>query len=78
MFRNNELAHRLLDEPARPPRYSDLYLLVDVAATVAAKASLAVTGDHWDVEDTREARAMHSKAFWDPALKGVIEAERRQ
>jgi hypothetical protein len=78
MFRNNELAHRLLDKPARPPRYSDLYLLLDVAATVAAKASLAVMGDHWDVEDTREARAMHSKAFWDPALKGVIEAERRQ
>ena len=78
MFRNNELAHRLLDKPARPPRYSDLYLLLDVAATVAAKASLAVMGDHWDVEDTREARAMHSKAFWDPALTGVIEAERRQ
>jgi hypothetical protein len=42
---------------------------------VAAKASLAVLGDSWDVEDTCEARVLHSKAFWDPALKALIEAE---
>jgi hypothetical protein len=26
MFRNNELAHRLLDKPAPRPRYSELFL----------------------------------------------------
>lgn len=77
MFRNNELADRLLDKPALRPRYNELFLLLEIAATVAAKASLAVLGDHWDVEDTREARALHSKAFWDPALQALIEAERQ-
>jgi hypothetical protein len=65
------MADRLLDKPAPRPRYNELFLLLDVAATVAAKASLAVLGDPWDVEDTREARALHSKAFWDPALKAL-------
>jgi AbiU2 len=77
MFRNNELAHTLLDKQAPRPRYNELFLLLEIAATVAAKASLAVLGDPWDVEDTREARALHSKAFWDPALQSLIEAERQ-
>jgi hypothetical protein len=78
IFRNHALAHRLLDKPAPPPRYRELFLLLDVAAAVAAKARLAVTGVSWDVQDTRDVRTAHSKAFWDLAIKGVIEADRRR
>jgi AbiU2 len=75
-FRNRQLAHRLLDKPALPPRYRDLFLLLGVAGRVAGKARLAVTGVSWDVEETGDVWRTHSKAFWEPALKGVIEAER--
>jgi AbiU2 len=77
IFRNHNLAHRLLDKPAPPPRYRELFLLLDVAAKVAEKARLAVTGVSWDVKDTRDVWTMHSKAFWDPAIRGVIAVERR-
>jgi hypothetical protein len=77
IFRNHALAHRLLDKPAPRPRYRELFLLLDVAATIAKQARLAVTGVHWDVEDSREAWTERSKAFWEPAIKGVIDAERR-
>jgi hypothetical protein len=43
-FRNRDLAHRLLDKRAPPPRYRELFLLLDVAAAVATKARLAVMG----------------------------------
>ena len=69
-FRNDNLAHRLLDKSARPPRYCELFLLLDVAAKVAEKARLAVTGVSWDVEECRDRRRTHSKAFWDPAIRG--------
>lgn len=78
IFRNDNLAHRLLDKSAPAPRYRELFLLLDVAAKVAEKARLAVTGVSWDVEDSRDVRTMHSKAFWDPAIRGVIEANRRR
>jgi hypothetical protein len=73
-FRNRDLAHRLLDKRAPPPRYRELFLLLNVAAAVATKARLAVTGVAWDVEDTREVWTTHSKAFWDRAIKGMVEA----
>lgn len=77
IFRNHALAHRLLDKPAPRPRYRELFLLLDVAATVAEKARLAVTGVSWDVEDSREVWTTHSKAFWQPAIRGVIAAQPR-
>jgi hypothetical protein len=77
-FRNHNLAHRLLDKSAPAPQYRELFLLLDVAAEVAEKARLAVTGVSWDVKDSREVRTMHSKGFWDPAIRGVIEANRRR
>ena len=76
IFRNHNLAHRLLDKSAPAPQYRELFLLLDVAAKVAEKARLAVTGVSWDVEDSRDVRTMHSKAFWDPAIRGMIEANR--
>lgn len=78
LFRNHALAHRLLDKPTRPPRYVELFLLLDVASKVAEKARLAVTGVSWDVKDSREVWTTHSKVFWDPAIKAVIEANRRR
>jgi hypothetical protein len=65
-----------LDKSAPAPQYRESFLLLDVAAKVAEKARLAVTGVSWDVKDSRDVRTMHSKAFWDPAIRGVIEANR--
>jgi hypothetical protein len=77
-FRNHHLAHRLLDKRAPLPRYRDLFLLLEVAARVAEKARLAVTGVSWDVEESGDVWKTHCKAFWGPALKGLIEGERQR
>ena len=66
IFRNDNLAHRLLDKSAPAPRYRELFLLLDVAAKVAEKARLAVTGVSWDVEDSRDVRTMHHQGILGP------------
>lgn len=60
-FRNKRLAHSLFDkEPDQLPKYSDLYLLLDIAKEAAKFALLAVEGLHTRFDD--QARRDHENA----------------
>ncbi len=77
-FRNQQLAHSLMDQSMKSvPRFRELSLLLGVAMTVAANARLAILGRSWDIEDTRKEDMRQSRAFWEPAIMGVIKSETR-
>jgi len=77
-FRDKKLAHSLIDAVLNSlPKFEDLFLLLKVAMEVTAHARLAVAGIHWEPDDFREEGQRQGRAFWNPAIKAVIEAEQR-
>lgn len=77
-FRDKKLAHSLIDAILKSlPRYEDLSLLLNAAMTIAAHLRLAINGENWTPQDFRSESQRQGEAFWGPAIKGVLEAEKR-
>lgn len=78
-FRNRRLAHSLFDkEPEAPPRYSDLSLLLEVAAEAATHASLAVEGLNTDFGDEARRDRENAEGYAACVLDGLKRASVNQ
>jgi hypothetical protein len=75
-FRNKRLAHTL-NKPmdTAGPRYLDLITLRDTALRIASDARFAIEGVSWEPFDFLEERIRQGRAFWRPAIAGVIASE---
>ncbi|MDQ0467011.1 AbiU2 domain-containing protein [Labrys wisconsinensis] len=77
-FRDKKLAHSLIDPALKSlPRFEQLFFLLNTAMEIIAHVRLAVTGQNWQPEGFRKEARRQGKAFWSPAIKAVIEAERQ-
>lgn len=77
-FRDKKLAHSLIDVALTSlPRYEDLSLLLNVSMAITAHLRLAINGENWTPEDFHREGRRQGEAFWGPAIKGVIDAEKR-
>lgn len=76
-FRDKKLAHSLINAVLKAlPRFEQLFLLLNTAMEITAHTRLAVLGESWDPEDFRIEGRRQGKAFWEPAIRAVIEAEK--
>jgi hypothetical protein len=75
-FRNRRLAHSLFDKtPDKPPRYSDLDLLLEVAKEAAKLASMAVEGLGIDLEEEADLHRESAVGFSNCLVNGLKIAE---
>jgi hypothetical protein len=76
-FRDFKLAHTLNKRMSTDgPRFNDLTFLLESSMRIASLANFAVAGNGSDMSDTLEERRRQGRAFWGPAIAGLIEAER--
>ena len=76
-FRDKKLAHSLIDTVLKLlPRFEQLFLLLNTAMEITAHTRLTVIGENWEPEDFRREGRRQGKAFWEPAIRAVIEAEK--
>lgn len=79
MLRDKKLAHSLIDANLYLlPRYEDLSFLLEVAMAIGSHLRLAINGENWTASDFHEEACRQGKAFWLPAIKGVLESEQRR
>jgi len=79
-FRDQKLAHSLMvavSKPLAPPRFQELTLLLNTAVTVTAHLRLAIDGQNWDPAESKQEARRQGKAFWEPAIAAVMEAEKK-
>jgi hypothetical protein len=79
MFRDKKLAHSLINATLDSlPRYEDLSYLLDVSMAIGSHLRLAIKGENWTASDFHEEAQRQGKAFWLPAIEGVIDSEQRR
>ena len=79
-FRDQKLAHSLMVAVSKPlarPRFEELTLLLNTAVTVTAHLRLAIDGQNWDPAESKQEARRQGKAFWEPAIAAVMEAEKK-
>ena len=71
-FRTRSLAHKLFDkQPDKPPKYNDMFDLIDFAIEMVAHARLAVEGHNADFVTRMDFDRENAEHLWKSLLLGI-------